>query len=85
MIKFSQPLRRALLRKRLRSLDIILRGRHRLHRGVFALLGDRPFQRDFEAFWIACLEARIDIGEFLQMVSAQRSAVAISSACEPLR
>src|ERR1700761_3882930 len=30
---------------------------------------------------IACLEARIDIGEFLAMVSAQRSAVAIRSFC----
>src|SRR5260370_12671603 len=32
-------------------------------------------------FWIACLEARIDIGEFLQIVSAQRSAAASASPC----
>src|SRR6202040_1065113 len=44
------PFRRALFRKRLRSLDIILRRRHRLHGGVFALLGDRLLQRDREAF-----------------------------------
>src|SRR6266851_2741137 len=44
------PLRRALFRKCLRSLDVILRRRHRLHRGVFALFGDRLLQRDREAF-----------------------------------
>src|SRR5437762_7913216 len=43
-----QPLRRTLLRKRLRPLDVILRGRHRLYGGVLPLLGDRLFQRHFE-------------------------------------
>ncbi len=40
-----QPFRRPLLRKRLRSLDVILRGRHCLHGRVLPLLGDRLFQR----------------------------------------
>src|SRR5215831_9583772 len=39
-----QPFRRALLGKRLGALDIVLRGRHRLHRRVFALLGHRLFE-----------------------------------------
>ena len=44
-----QPFRRALFRKCLRPLDVILRGRHRLHRGILALFGDCLFQRDREA------------------------------------
>src|SRR5260364_95931 len=44
-----QPVRRALLRKCLRSLDIVLRMDHRLHRRVVALLGDRLLQRHREA------------------------------------
>src|SRR6266436_2494493 len=44
------PLRRTLLRECLRPLNIILRRRHRLHRGVLALFGHRLFQRDREAF-----------------------------------
>src|SRR4029077_14116204 len=49
MSSLPQPFRRALLRKRLRPLDVILRGRHRLHRRVVALFGDRLFQRDRQA------------------------------------
>src|SRR5437763_5758637 len=41
-----QPFRRTLLGKRLRTLDIVLRADHRLHRRIVALLGDRLFQRD---------------------------------------
>src|ERR1700716_2260479 len=44
----SQPFRRALFRKRLWSLDVILRRRHRLDSGIFALLGHRLIQRDRE-------------------------------------
>ncbi len=67
------PFRRPLLRKRLGSLDVILRRRHRLHGRIFPLLGDRLLQRAGKPRWIACFEARIDIGEFLAIVSAQRS------------
>jgi len=42
------PFRRPLLRERLRALDIILRGHHRLDRRILALLLDRLFQRDGE-------------------------------------
>src|SRR5437773_1343167 len=45
-ISLPHPFRRALFRKRLRPLDVILRGRHRLYGRVFALFGDRLFQRD---------------------------------------
>src|SRR5438309_5558432 len=48
-VLLSHPFRRALLRKRLRALDVILRGRHCFHCGVLALFGDRLFQRDRKA------------------------------------
>src|SRR5712664_798629 len=51
---FPQPLRRALFRKCLRPLDIILRFHHRLHRGVLALFGHCLLQRDREAL-LNCL------------------------------
>ena len=61
-----QPLRRALLRKRLRPLDVILRGRHRLHRRDIRAVRPSPVPATPSSpRWIACLEARIDIGEFL--------------------
>src|SRR6516165_7521212 len=44
-----QPFRRALLGKRLGALDIVLRGSHRLHRRVFALLGHRLFEGNLHA------------------------------------
>src|ERR1700744_4913227 len=44
------PLRRALLRKCLWSLDIVLRGRHRLHGGIVALLGNGLLERTRHAF-----------------------------------
>ncbi len=40
-----QPFRRALFRKCLRALDVILRRRHRLYRRIVALLGYRLLQR----------------------------------------
>src|SRR3979490_346181 len=43
------PLRRALLRERLWSLDVILRRYHRLHRRVLALLGHRLLERNRKA------------------------------------
>ena len=39
---FPHPFRRTLFRKRLRALDIVLRGRHRLHGGIFALRRSSP-------------------------------------------
>src|SRR3984885_5511249 len=46
---FPRPFRRALFRKRLRPLDIILRRHHRLDGGVFTLLGNRLLQPDRKA------------------------------------
>src|SRR5258708_32518574 len=43
------PFRRTLFRKCLRPFDVILRRRHRLHRGILALFGDRLLQRHREA------------------------------------
>src|SRR5438270_5751146 len=53
------PFRRALFRKRLRALDIVLRRHHRLHSRIVALLGDRLLQRDRKAL-LDCLLGSAD-------------------------
>src|SRR5882757_70862 len=76
---FAQPFRRALFRKRLRPLDVVLRGRHRFYRRIFALLGDRLFQRDRKALLDRLLGGADRHRRVLQMVLAQRSAATSAS------